>query len=93
MGRAKTEIYVTPVNNEFTYTRQDYRLLKKLAEKSGGKYFNSSNASNLPNSLNLSSKLVREEETFELWNKLPMLLSIILLLCVEWFIRKRKGLA
>jgi hypothetical protein len=93
MGRAKTEIYVTPVNNEFTYTRQDYRLLKKLAEKSGGKYFNSSDASNLPNSLNLSSKLVREEETFELWNKLPMLLSIILLLCVEWFIRKRKGLA
>jgi hypothetical protein len=93
MGRAKTEIYVTPVNNEFTYTRQDYRLLKKLAEKSGGKYFNSPDASELPNSLNLSSKLVREEETFELWNKLPMLLAIILLLCVEWFIRKRKGLA
>jgi hypothetical protein len=93
MGQAKTELFVTPVNNEFTYTRQDYRLLKKLAEKSGGKYFNSTEASQLPPSLDLSTRLVREEETVDLWNRLPMLLAIILLLSVEWFFRKRKGLA
>jgi hypothetical protein len=93
LGQAQTEISVTPVNNEFTYTRQDYRFLKALAEKSGGKYFSEQDAGQLLDHLDISSRLVREEETFDIWNKLPMLLVIIILLSIEWFFRKRKGLA
>ena len=40
-----------------------------------------------------TNKIQNQTITYELWNKLPMLLLIILLLSIEWFIRKRKGLA
>ena len=93
LGSSKTQLYVTPINNEFLYTRQDYRLLQLLAEKSGGKYFHEMQVDQLFNHLDLKRKTIRVEETVELWNKMYTLLAIIFLLSLEWFIRKRKGLA
>jgi hypothetical protein len=93
LGSGKTKLYVTPINNEFLYTKQDYRLLQLIAEKSGGKYFHERQADQLINHLDLKRKTVSVEKTFELWNKMFILLAIIFLLSLEWFIRKRKGLA
>ena len=82
---------MTPVNNEYTNTRQDSRFLKKLAEKSGGKYFSEQEASQLIDHFDISPRLVRQKETFDIWNKLPMLLVIIGLLSIEWFCMIRVG--
>jgi len=92
LGEDDLELIVTTINREFLNTKQNYRFLKRLAEKSGGKYFDEKDASHLINSLNLKPEIRRESETVELWNRLPFLLIIIVLLCLEWFIRKRKDL-
>jgi hypothetical protein len=93
LGTDEFELVVTTVNREFLTTRQNHRFLKRLAEKTGGEYFDESNAADILNSLYLKPELKRETETFELWNRWPFLLVIIVLLSIEWFIRKKKDLA
>jgi len=93
LGGDEIDLIVTTINREFLTTRQNYRFLKRLSEKTGGEYFNETEAGNLVNSLNLKPELKRESETFELWNRWPFLLVIIILLSLEWFIRKKKDLA
>jgi hypothetical protein len=93
LGSSKTKVYVTPVNAEFIYTKQDYRLLQQLAEESGGRYFSEETAGQILNYLDLMPQSVQEEKTFKLWHKMVILLTILFLLTLEWFIRKRKGLA
>jgi hypothetical protein len=93
LGSDQIEIIVTTVNKEFLSTKQNYRFLKRLSEKTGGSYFTEEGVDNLVNSLNLNPELKQESETIELWNRLPFLLIIIFLLSLEWFIRKKKDLA
>jgi hypothetical protein len=93
LGVDEIELIVITVNREFLTTRQNYRFLKRLSEKTGGEYFTETETGNLINSLNLKPELRRESETFELWNRWPFLLVVIILLCLEWFIRKKKDLA
>jgi len=87
------ELMVMPVNREFLKTKQDVPFLKKLAEKSGGKYFHENEAEKIKDVLNIRPEIKVESTTIELWNRLPVLLAIIFLLSLEWLIRKRKGLA
>ena len=93
LGTDDIELVVTTVNREFLNTKQNHRFLKRLAEKTGGKYFDEDDAGDLINYLNLKPEINRKSETMELWNRLPILLLIIFLLSLEWFIRKRKNLA
>jgi len=93
LGVDEIELVVTTVNREFLNTKQNHRFLKRLAEKTGGKYFDEKDTGDIINYINLKPEIKRESETVELWNRLPFLLIIIFLLCLEWFIRKRKDLA
>jgi hypothetical protein len=93
LGEHKAELMVMPVNREFLKTKQAVNFLKKLAEKSGGTYFNENEAEKIKDILDFRPEIKTESATIELWNRLPVLLIIIFLLSLEWFIRKRKGLA
>jgi len=93
LGENEIEINVLPVNNEFIYTRQDADFLNKLAVSTGGKYFTSDNYEEIIPLIPKSPKINSLTVNYDLWNKLYSLLLIIFLLSVEWFIRKRKGLA
>jgi hypothetical protein len=93
LGKDEIELVVTTVNSEFLNTKQNHRFLKKLAVKTGGKYFDEKDSGDIIKYINLKPEIKRESETVELWNRLPFLLIIIVLLSLEWFIRKRKDLA
>ena len=93
LGQASTRIVGAPVNIEFLYTRQDYQLLRKLADKSGGQYVDEQNYQDLLTELNFPVRYEEVTRSFDLWQKLSLLLLIIFLLSAEWFIRKRLGLA
>ena len=43
--------------------------------------------------LDLLPKNIQREESIELWHRLSVLILILFMLSLEWFIRKRKGLA
>jgi len=93
IGESEIDIQVVQVNKELIYTKQDYELLQKLARSTSGEYFNYDNYKQVTDLLPKANKIQNQTKSFDLWNKLPVLLLIILLFTIEWFIRKRKGLA
>ena len=93
LGDNEIEINVLPVNNEFIFTKQDVVFLNKLAATTGGTYFTASNYKDIVPLLPNNPETISTTVNYDLWNKLYTLLLIIFLLSVEWFIRKRKGLA
>jgi hypothetical protein len=93
LGETEIEFNVVPVNKEFIYTKQDKYFLQRLAQKTGGKYFGTNNYQQIKELLQKPNKIQTQTSTYELWYNLTMLITIILLLSLEWYIRKRKGLA
>jgi hypothetical protein len=93
LGSNQIEINVLPVNSEFLFTKQDANFLRNLASATGGQYFTADNSNDIIPFLPNTPEIVEITKNYDLWNKLYTLLLIILLLSIEWFIRKRKGLA
>ena len=78
---------------EFTNPELNAQLLQTLANTSGGRYYTLEDASQMVNHIPLvesaTSRLVDEE----VWD-MPLIFGcVILLLGLEWFLRKRRGLA
>ncbi len=78
---------------EFTNAELNAQLLQTLANTSGGKYYTLEDASQMVNHIPLvesaTSRLVDEE----IWDMPLIFGSVILLFGLEWFLRKRRGLA
>jgi hypothetical protein len=81
-----------------TYTLEDsdlktnFDLLRKIAEVSGGKYYEKEQIGNLIDDLKLTEKEEQKTKEIQLWNS-PILLAIfVLCLSLEWAIRKRSQL-
>ena len=78
---------------EFTNAELNAQLLQTLANTSGGRYYTLEDVSQMVNHIPLvesaTSRLVDEE----IWD-MPLIFGIVLLLFgLEWFLRKRRGLA
>ena len=81
---------------EFLRTTMDRQLLQLVAQRSGGKFYDAEELQNLPRDIQALSilKPVELSQTSELrlmsveW----MLALVVLLLSVEWLIRKRNGM-
>ncbi|MBD3289745.1 hypothetical protein GF337_13140 [candidate division KSB1 bacterium] len=77
---------------EFLETKMNEALLQQIAYKSGGTYFTPANIEDLKAELNFQQRSTELTRQWELWNKLVLLILIIVLLSIEWFIRKKKGM-
>ena len=78
---------------EFTNAELNAQLLQTLANTSGGRYYTLEDASQMVNHIPLvesaTSRLVDEE----VWD-MPLIFAIVIFLFgLEWFLRKRRGLA
>lgn len=67
-------------------------LLKQMAQASGGQYYREEDAAKLVNALEPLSKGRIEESETVLWQSWWWFVPIIILLTVEWALRKRAGL-
>jgi hypothetical protein len=87
---------VGELNLEFQDTRMNASLLRELAHRTGGRFYLPGDLSSLKNDLASSAALAPRESihtsTFELWNWRYSLAVIVLLLGIEWFLRKRSGM-
>lgn len=96
LGEDKGRFTVGELNLEFQDTRMNVQLLRQLAARSGGRYFSPSEIADLPNALRAEKSFVPREiqqaQSFELWNWKYMLALVVLLLAIEWFVRKRSGM-
>ena len=87
---------VQPIQLEQLYTVADHKLLLSLAERSGGQVFDIANIDQLVSKINSQDnyhkKIFLKEKILGLINIPWILLSLLLLIFFEWFIRKYNGL-
>ena len=92
IGTDKGNFSVENFNLEHLQTKIDEDFLKQLALKTGGQFINDSTLSSLETILKFPAKTNVESREWQLWNKLILLILAILLLSIEWFLRKRSGM-
>ena len=87
---------VTPVNLENIDLQANHKMLFQLAEGTGGKFFNLGQTDELINEIAKSNRLVAtsyfQEMVNELLNLKWIFAMILILLSVEWFLRKYWGI-
>lgn len=81
---------------EFKETRTNTTLLRQIAQRSGGMFFLPDQVGRIPEGLKASGSFtalfLNEAEELKLWQQYPFLAAVILLLTLEWFLRKRSGM-
>jgi hypothetical protein len=89
----KTECIVKPAANlELQALSRNEGLLEQLAQISGGRYWDESQADAVSDVLAGHRTGKIEESQWLLWQSYPWFLTVMALLSAEWFLRKRAGL-
>jgi len=92
IGTKRGEFLVEEYSMEDADLKTDFDLLRRIAEASGGKYYEQEEIGNLPNDIGLLEKEKQSTKEISLWNH-PLLLALfVLCLSIEWAIRKRSQL-
>jgi hypothetical protein len=95
LGEDKGKFSVGKMNIEYRDTKMNKQILEQIAARTGGMYADIGNASNIINGLSHRKFTVQEAtkvKEIEVWNWEYVAAVLILLLSVEWFIRKRSGM-
>ena len=92
LGEDSTEIFVQSPLAEFENPQLNERLLKQLAEKTGGVYTSIVEAESLPEKISDVQERVFATQERDLWDTPIVLILVVGLLGAEWFLRKRRGL-
>jgi len=92
IGSKAGEFLVEEFSMEDSDLKTNFDLLKRIADLSGGRYYEKGEIENLANDLDLAEKEEQKTREIQLWNH-PLLLAVfVLCLSIEWAIRKRSQL-
>ncbi|MDG2250659.1 MAG: VWA domain-containing protein [Gammaproteobacteria bacterium] len=89
----RTAFVVTPSLREYTNAEMDSSLLERIADVSGGTYFNLSDVTGLADSVEFTPNAYSREVQLDLWDQPWLLALLIFLLCIDWIARRMKGLS
>jgi hypothetical protein len=89
----RTAFVVTPSLREYTNAGMDSGLLSRIAEASGGSYFDLADVNGVSDAIQFTPNAYSEEVQIDLWDRPWLLALLILLLCVDWMSRRIRGLS
>ncbi len=92
LGKDETKIAVSSFNPEFLETKANPELLKDIAVATGAKSGPPDSLFSIVKAMHFPAQSVAFTKEVETYNLPLILVLIILLLSIEWFIRKRKGM-
>lgn len=92
IGSKTGEFTVEEYSLEDADLNTDFDLLKRMAEVSGGKFYEKDQIGNLVNDIELVEKRQERTREIQLWNHPILLILFIGCLSAEWAIRKRAQL-
>ena len=84
---------VTPSLREYNNAAMDSGLLARIAESSGGTYFNIDGIGDLADTVEFTPNAFSKEVQIDLWDQPWLLALLITLLCLDWVARRLKGLS
>jgi hypothetical protein len=68
-------------------------LLQRIAKETGGRFYTADAMASLPDDLKYSGRGVTAVEERELWHMPALLLSLVVIVCTEWGLRRYWRLA
>ena len=92
IGRDSVELSVSSFNPEFLDTKANPRLLDRLATLTAGRFGPPDSLASIVESMRFPQQAVHTSREIELTHLPLMLILIVILLSLEWFIRKRRGM-
>jgi uncharacterized membrane protein len=92
LASADRTVYVGGSDREFADPRLNEEFLRRLSGDSGGRYVRAADASRVLSWLDDSARRHAEPERRDVWNRSWVFAALVLLLCVEWTLRRRWGL-
>ncbi|MGQ9819371.1 MAG: hypothetical protein ACUVQ1_05540 [Candidatus Kapaibacteriales bacterium] len=93
--RSSGRFIVEKASLEYLDFETKINFLHYISQQTGGKFFiwnQTASISNYLNNLNLKTLVLSKQKDIQIWNSLPPMLIGIILLSIEWFIRKRLNL-
>ena len=93
LGTGVTGVRVAPGTGEFRDPRQRRGLMERIAEETGGRYYTTETADQLPEDLQFTGGGVTVTEERDLWDMPVLFLLLAGLLGAEWGYRRKRGLA
>ncbi len=89
IGAPNATFVVEPYTLEDLSQISNFDLLKRVSELSGGEFYTVNNLAEMPEFSDLQPETIVRRSEFVLFDNIYILILIILLLCVEWYLRKR----
>ncbi len=93
LGKAESAFFVEPSQAELANADLQAPVLQRLAELTNGRYFHVREAGALPDAIKVARSSFSKLTEHDLWDAPILFFAITLLLGVEWFIRRAKGLS
>ncbi|MFH1009257.1 MAG: hypothetical protein V1800_17420 [Candidatus Latescibacterota bacterium] len=92
IGEAQGTFTVGPYSLEFEHTAMNELLLTRIAHRSGGRFYTPDTFGAFLKDANLAERSVASVTKIRLWDWWVLFTTLIVLLCVEWTIRRRGGM-
>ncbi len=93
LGSSTMHVRVSAGDVEYFDAAMRARLLKRIAEDTGGRFFTTANASTMPEAISYSGRGVTVVEEREIWDMPALFFALVALVGAEWGYRRVKGLA
>jgi uncharacterized membrane protein len=93
IGSAVTHVRTAPDDAEYFDAAMHAPLLQRIAKETGGRFYKADAMSSLPDDLKFSGRGVTAVEERELWHMPVLLLSLVVIVCSEWGLRRYWRLA
>jgi uncharacterized membrane protein len=93
IGSAVTHVRTAPDDAEYFDAAMHAPLLQRIAKETGGRFYTADAVASLPEDLKYSGRGVTAVEERELWHMPVLLLSLVVIVCTEWGLRRYWRLA
>lgn len=93
VGNAVTHFRAAPGDAEYFDATMHAATLRRIADETGGHFYDASNTSTLADDLRYTGRGVTTVEEHDLWHMPIVLILLVGLLCAEWGYRRVVGLA
>jgi hypothetical protein len=93
LGKSATRVRVVPSDAEYFDATMQAPRLRRIADETGGRFYQASQISGLPDDLQYTGRGVTTIEERELWHMPVVLLALLGLMFGEWGLRRKVGLA
>lgn len=91
--RVQAPLLVTPSRREFLRAATDEGLMRRLATTTGGRLYTADTVHQIVNDVTFAPNAYSKMEVHSLWDEPIFLMLLVLLVCIEWVTRRRKGLS